>query len=67
MWTPNVGGGVARKVAKYKSIEIIDQAEIDGLVPEITRKYFPNLASGFDDSRHNRWYSLHRKLPKRLL
>lgn len=46
-------GGVAREVAKYKSIEIIDQAEIDGLVPEISRKYFPNLACGFDDSRHN--------------
>mmetsp|Transcript_473 Transcript_473/g.1160 ORF Transcript_473/g.1160 Transcript_473/m.1160 type:complete len:309 (-) Transcript_473:41-967(-) len=44
-------GGVLREMARYKSIEEIHMAEIDGMVPEVSKKYFPKMAVGFNDPR----------------
>ncbi len=46
-------GGVAREVARHKSVKQIDQCEIDGKVVELCRKYIPSTACGFDDPRMN--------------
>ena len=46
-------GGVVREVAKHDSVQSIDMAEIDGMVPEVSKKYFPKLAKGFSDARLN--------------
>ena len=46
-------GGVAREVARHKSVKAIDQCEIDGKVIELCRKYIPSTACGFDDERMN--------------
>lgn len=44
-------GGVAREVARHKTVKHIDQCEIDGEVVELCRKYIPSTACGFDDRR----------------
>ena len=44
-------GGVAREVARHKSVKHIDQCEIDGKVVELCKKYVPSMACGFDDER----------------
>jgi spermidine synthase len=44
-------GGVLREVARYDSCQEIEIAEIDGMVPEVSKKYFPQMAVGFDDPR----------------
>ena len=44
-------GGVAREVARHKTVKHIDQCEIDGEVVELCRKYIPSTACGFDDKR----------------
>lgn len=44
-------GGVAREVARHKTVKHIDQCEIDGKVVELCRKYIPSTACGFDDER----------------
>lgn len=44
-------GGVAREVAKHSSVETIDMVEIDGTVPEVSKRYFPQLAVGLQDPR----------------
>lgn len=44
-------GGVAREVAKHACVQKIDMAEIDKMVPEVSKKFFPALASGFSDAR----------------
>lgn len=44
-------GGVAREVARHKTVKHIDQCEIDGEVVELCRKYIPSTACGFDDER----------------
>ena len=41
-------GGVVREVARHKSVEKIECAEIDKMVPEVSRKYFPEVAAGFE-------------------
>eukprot|EP00892_Ulva_mutabilis_P002268 jgi/Ulvmu1/12041/UM083_0054.1 len=46
-------GGVAREIAKHPSVKKIDMAEIDGMVPEVSKKFFPQLAAGFEDPRLN--------------
>lgn len=46
-------GGVAREIAKHTSVKQIDMAEIDAMVPEVSKTFFPNLAAGFDDPRLN--------------
>lgn len=44
-------GGVVRELTRHTSVEQIDMAEIDGMVPEVAKKYFPGVACGFDDPR----------------
>ncbi|BAK98464.1 spermidine synthase [Oscillibacter valericigenes Sjm18-20] len=44
-------GGVARELAKYRSIERIDVVEIDERVVAVCREYLPGTACGFDDPR----------------
>lgn len=44
-------GGVAREIAKHESVKQIDMAEIDRLVPEVSKRFFPQLAAGFEDAR----------------
>ena len=44
-------GGVVREIAKHESVEEIHMAELDEMVPEVSKKYFPQLASGFSDPR----------------
>jgi len=44
-------GGVAREVAKYPTVESIVQCEIDDRVIELSKKYLPFMASGFDSPK----------------
>lgn len=44
-------GGVAREVAKFPSVEKIYQVEIDELVVEMSRKYLPFMAKGFENKK----------------
>eukprot|EP01023_Acetabularia_acetabulum_P015977 TRINITY_DN17863_c1_g1_i2.p1 TRINITY_DN17863_c1_g1~~TRINITY_DN17863_c1_g1_i2.p1 ORF type:complete len:335 (-),score=47.98 TRINITY_DN17863_c1_g1_i2:214-1218(-) len=46
-------GGVVREVSRHASIEQIDQAEIDKMVVEVSKKYFPKMSMGFEDARLN--------------
>lgn len=44
-------GGVLREIAKHDCVEEIIICEIDKMVPEVSKKYLPTLAKGFDDPR----------------
>jgi len=44
-------GGVLRELSRYTSLEEIHIAEIDGMVIEVSKKYFPQMAAGFNDPR----------------
>ena len=44
-------GGVAREVAKHDCVEAIDMVEIDEMVPQVSKKFFPHMAKGFEDPR----------------
>jgi len=44
-------GGVLRELSRYSSLEEIHIAEIDGMVIDVSKKYFPKMASGFLDPR----------------
>ena len=44
-------GGVARELAHYNQIEIIDVVEPDKMFVDVSRKFFPNNAVGLDDVR----------------
>ncbi|KAK9811308.1 hypothetical protein WJX72_001515 [[Myrmecia] bisecta] len=44
-------GGVLRELARHSCLEEIHIAEIDGMVPEVSKKYFPQMALGFKDNR----------------
>lgn len=44
-------GGVLREVARHSSVELIDICEIDEMVIDVSRKFFPELAVGFEDPR----------------
>jgi spermidine synthase len=46
-------GGVAREIAKHACVKHIDMAEIDKMVPEVSKRFFPHLAKGFQDARLN--------------
>lgn len=51
-----VGGGdgaVLREISRHGSVEVIDICEIDKLVIDVSKKFFPELAVGFDDPRVN--------------
>eukprot|EP00897_Mesotaenium_endlicherianum_P010751 jgi/Mesen1/9704/ME000069S09109 len=44
-------GGVLREVSRHTSVEHIDLAEIDQMVIDVAKDYFPELAIGFQDPR----------------
>jgi len=44
-------GGAAREVLKYPSIKNVDLCDIDKTVTDLSKRYFPNLACAFKDSR----------------
>mmetsp|Transcript_25706 Transcript_25706/g.38442 ORF Transcript_25706/g.38442 Transcript_25706/m.38442 type:complete len:301 (-) Transcript_25706:80-982(-) len=44
-------GGVLREVAKHDSVEEIVICEIDGEVIDVSKKYLPSLAVGYEDPR----------------
>ncbi|XP_028220349.1 spermine synthase-like [Glycine soja] len=44
-------GSVVREVAHHSSVEHIDICEIDKMVTDVSRKFFPQLVVGFVDSR----------------
>ncbi|KAJ8753005.1 hypothetical protein K2173_008740 [Erythroxylum novogranatense] len=44
-------GGVLREISRHSSVEHIDICEIDSMVIDVSKKYFPELAVGFTDRR----------------
>lgn len=46
-------GGVLREISRHSSVEIIDICEIDKMVIDVSKKFFPDLAIGFEDPRVN--------------
>ncbi|KAK1320626.1 Spermine synthase [Acorus calamus] len=44
-------GGVLREISRHTSVEKIDICEIDKLVIDVCKEYFPDLAIGFEDPR----------------
>jgi spermidine synthase len=44
-------GGSARECKKHKNIRHIKQVEIDEMVVDVSKKFFPSLSSGFSDPR----------------
>ncbi|KAL3524400.1 hypothetical protein ACH5RR_017234 [Cinchona calisaya] len=44
-------GGVLREISRHTSVELIDICEIDKMVIDVSKKFFPQLAVGFDDPR----------------
>ncbi|XP_004241004.1 spermidine synthase 2-like [Solanum lycopersicum] len=49
-----IGGGMGftlREVLRYPSVEKVDLVEIDDMVVNASRKYFPDIAKGYDDPR----------------
>ncbi|XP_031401904.1 spermidine synthase [Punica granatum] len=46
-------GGVLREVARHTSVEQIDICEIDAMVVDVSKQFFPEIAVGFQDPRVN--------------
>ncbi|KAI4337956.1 hypothetical protein L6164_016317 [Bauhinia variegata] len=44
-------GGVLREICRHSSVEHIDICEIDKMVIDVSRQFFPELAVGFEDPR----------------
>ncbi|XP_061360118.1 spermine synthase-like isoform X2 [Gastrolobium bilobum] len=44
-------GGVLREVCRHSSVNHVDICEIDEMVIDVSRKFFPELAVGFEDPR----------------
>ncbi|KAH7301742.1 hypothetical protein KP509_23G040100 [Ceratopteris richardii] len=44
-------GGVLREVGRHKSVKQIDICEIDQMVIDVAKKFFPRIAVGFEDPR----------------
>lgn len=44
-------GGVAREVVKHPLVEEVHQVEIDDRVVELSKKYFPTMACGFENPK----------------
>ena len=44
-------GGTVRELTRYKSIKHIDMVEIDQMVVDVCKTYFPNMTSGLSDPR----------------
>ena len=49
-------GGTVREIAKHENIEEIHLCEIDRMVVEASRKYFPTVSSSLDDPRVKIFY-----------
>ncbi|KAM3303936.1 spermidine synthase 1 [Capsicum chacoense] len=46
-------GGVLREVSRHASVEQIDICEIDKMVVEVAKQFFPDVAVGYEDPRVN--------------
>lgn len=46
-------GGTVRELSRYPSVETIDMVEIDQMVVDVCREYFPLTACGLNDPRVN--------------
>ncbi|KAI3938287.1 hypothetical protein MKW92_048182 [Papaver armeniacum] len=60
-------GGVLREVARHSSVEQIDICEIDGMVVEVSKQFFPDLAVGYEDPRKPpcwRWSCILKAVPE---
>ncbi|KAL9225387.1 hypothetical protein vseg_001320 [Gypsophila vaccaria] len=44
-------GGVLREIARHTSVEHIDICEIDKMVVDVSKQFFPDLHVGFEDPR----------------
>lgn len=44
-------GGVLREISRHTSVEHIDICEIDKMVIDVSKKFFPELSLGFEDPR----------------
>lgn len=44
-------GGVAREVVKHPDVKKVHQVEIDGRVVDLSKKYLPSMACGFDSPK----------------
>ncbi|GAB2249756.1 hypothetical protein Droror1_Dr00013115 [Drosera rotundifolia] len=44
-------GGVLREISRHKSVELIEICEIDEMVIDVSKKFFPELSVGFEDPR----------------
>ena len=44
-------GGTVRELLKYDSVKHIDMVEIDGMVIEVSKKYFPTVSCGLDNKK----------------
>ncbi|KAL0447117.1 UNVERIFIED_CONTAM: Spermidine synthase [Sesamum latifolium] len=44
-------GGVLREVSRHSSVEKIDICEIDKMVVDVSKQFFPCVAMGYDDPR----------------
>ncbi|XP_004297643.1 PREDICTED: spermidine synthase 2 [Fragaria vesca subsp. vesca] len=44
-------GGVLREVARHSSVEKIDICEIDKMVVDVSKQFFPRVAIGYEDPR----------------
>ncbi|EYU25208.1 hypothetical protein ABFS82_06G022800 [Erythranthe guttata] len=44
-------GGVLREICRHSSVKLIDICEIDQMVIDVSKKFFPELAMGFEDPR----------------
>ena len=49
-------GGTARELLKYERVEKIDLVDIDEMVSRAAKKFFPKLASAFNDPRLSAHY-----------
>lgn len=43
--------GVAREVVKHPDVKVVHQVEIDGRVVELSKKYLPSMACGFNSPK----------------
>ncbi|XAR48056.1 Spermidine synthase [Bertholletia excelsa] len=44
-------GGVLREVSRHSSVEQIDICEIDKMVVDVSKQFFPHIAVGYEDPR----------------
>ncbi|KAA8533628.1 hypothetical protein F0562_030938 [Nyssa sinensis] len=44
-------GGVLREISRHSSVELIEICEIDEMVIDVSKKFFPELSVGFEDPR----------------